>query len=233
MATKLVSTEPPKPWELIGALLGYFAIAKDVPQTVRLLYAGVPQWIRAQLAWVPGVSDGFILFWFTITLAFATSGLLWRTRVQVPSENTSTEVDLVEGAAMMRRWRFVRVLRTLGIAALRDWLLDRLGVGFYLSFERPNGWGKAPDRTPHVDRILFRDGSGVEYQYSARHDVVFVREHAPRETPDPPPYQDEQVRPPNARDRKLLLVASTWHFGLWYLCHVFVKPRDPASTADA
>lgn len=37
MAESREVIEPPKPWEILGAFFGYFAVAKDAPSTLRTL----------------------------------------------------------------------------------------------------------------------------------------------------------------------------------------------------
>jgi hypothetical protein len=231
VADNLTRPERPKILEIFGAAVAYFATAKDVPTTLRLLYQGTPEFFRRWWQWVPGVSDSRMVFGFTLFYAFALLWILWRTRaVQRPSEEMAD--DELEAAAHrgLRNWRLLRAFRSFGLSSLRDWALERMGVGYYHSFKRPLDWKPEPDRTDDIDRIGFKDGHGVEYQYSAKRDALVVREHGPRRDASPAPYANETRRPPSRSDIRLLAVAATGHFLPWYLRHLLCK-RPPSLQA--
>jgi hypothetical protein len=209
--------ELPKPWEVLAVIFGYFTVAKDVPNTLRTLgISKIARFIglRDCLLRANRNPDFWLLLPFTIVACFLFFWLLLRSeRPEEPPNNDR----LARASAVIRRGRIIRVIRSLGLVVLRERILDRMGVAFYETFRRPTdrNWPPEPGRAEYIDRILFKDGQGTEFQYSNDHRVIFVRRHPPNVDAWGP--TEEQL--PKADEVKLLLFASNY-FPFWLLAYL-------------
>lgn len=216
-AAKSVKPRPPEPWEILGAIIAYFAVAKDVPAVLRSLLG----WGEKE-----GWSDTALLWCFTVPFLFASLWLLWRSYADEALEANTDDLPTKKGLGLndVQRMKLVRVVRSLGFVWWRERKLDKMGIALYGTFERPETWEPMPGRTPYIDRLMYADGRGIEYQYSRGHDVVYVREHEPRSDSQPAPYGPEASRRPTPDDRRLLLVASN-HFPWWYVRYLLSRNK--------
>ncbi len=218
MADKRETLDPPKPWEILGAFFGYFAVAKDAPAVLRQLKIGalIPIECKSRLLQWNGDGD----FWFSLFFTLVTLAIvLWwlpRERKKEKEENKDQAKQL---AAYLRQSRIIRTVRSFGLVLIREWTLDLLGVGLYGTFKRHSTWSPEPRRLKHVDRITYRSGYGIEMQYGKNFETVFARTH---------PENDDNYGPtaemaPTWREVALLLVASNC-FPFWFLVFLLKRP---------
>lgn len=221
MRARWPKAETKSTWETVGAFFAYFAVAKDVPAVLRTL--GLPRMLpegtKRTLLLLQPHADTWLLWAFTLVSVLLVLYLLPR-RTPQPAEDPDAEKNYEQRAAvLLRRHHLLRAVRSLGLALLRDWLLDLQGVALYGTFLRSaNGWPLAADRFEWVDRLHFRAGNTLEYQYARDYAELIIREQ-PIGTQR---FAAEFRRPVRASDLKLLLLASG-RFWLWYPAHLVVR----------
>lgn len=217
MTVKRDDFEPPKPWEILGAFFGYFAVAKDAPSVMRTLGATrlCPDWLRTCLLDVNKHADTWLLWMFTIVTVVFLSYLLWRRR---PREAPSDSDDMKDALRAMKRHRILRIVRSLGLVLVRNAVMDLLGVTRYGTFKKPSTWPRDPKIFNYVDRINLTGGKGLEYQYARDFSNLLVREHPPT-TDD---YGPTAERRPTWNDFKVLIAGSNI-FLLWFPAHLVMR----------
>lgn len=201
--------EPAKKWELLGALFGYLAVAKDVPGILALVGIGelCPKQVKIALLGIHNDPNRWYLVFFTGSLFFLMCWVLWS---RAPSNE---QVDDDPRSVIDRHYfriRIIRVIRSLGLIYLRENILDKLKIKRYGTFRRPSEWAPEPNRSIFVDRISFIDGRGIEYQYSSKFDIVYVRTHSS----DTDKFGESLEQEPSWADIKCLLIASNY-FPFW------------------
>lgn len=217
MATKRDEFEPPKPWEILGAFFGYFAVAKDIPGVMRTLGFGhvCPDWLRTQLLDWHNAPDAWLLWSFTVVTVVMLAFLLWR---RLPRVEESDSDGMKAALRSMKRHRILRIVRSFGLILVRNAIMNRLKVTGYGTFKKPSTWAEDPKAFDYVDRINFKDGRGVEYQYTRDFSALHVREHPP--TSDN--YGPASSRRPTWSDAKVLVFGSNI-FPFWYLAHLCAR----------
>lgn len=219
MARTRKELEPPKPWEALGVFFGYFAVAKDAPFILRTL--GFPKYIpsclKDFLLRLNKSPDFWLLLLFTIFTLILYFWFLPRRREQEEPENLAND-NRANVDAILRKERLLRVIRSFGIVLLREKMLDWMNVDLYGTFHKTSNWAPEPSRFNYVDRINYTDGAGIEFQYSKDFREVFVRTHPTNNIT----YGEPAIRMPNAKDVRLLLVASNY-FPFWFLVHSIMR----------
>ncbi len=218
MASERYGIDPPKPWEILGAFFGFFAVAKDVPAIFRTLgfTALVPAPIKSYILKMNRNPDFWLLGCFSVLTLMLVAFFIPRKREakENPESDRSEEILRV-----LRSGKILRALRSLGLTLLREFALDRMGVMIYGTFRRQGDWKPEPQRSKYVDRITFISGSGVEFQYATNCEMVYVRTHP--ESTDA--YGQTDVRVLSSGETWLLLWASNY-FPFWYLGYLAKRP---------
>lgn len=217
MAKTRKTLEPPKPWEVLGAFFGYFAVAKDVPTVLRTLGLPkiIPSCFKDLLLRINKHPDFWLLLLFTICTLLL---VFWFLPRREEPEELSEQDQLASAVAALRRGKLLRVVRSLGLVLLREKVLDWMGVGLYGTFRKHPTWPPDPTRSKYVDRITYTGGAGVEYQYGKNFCKVFVRTHPANNNT----YGSTEERIPNFGDMRLLLVASNF-FPFWLVIHTLKR----------
>lgn len=205
--------------EVLGVFFAFSAAAPAAPSLLRAL--GLPRLVPASLKrallCLPLPPDAWLLWAFTV---MSVGLALWLSaRRNRSSEKVNLESYAARADALIRRRARLRVVRTLGLAWVRDRVVERMGIAHYGTFSRTvNHWPSDSDRFDWVDRLRFEAGDGVEYQYSRDYSELIVRTHAP----DNLNFGSELRRPVQRRDFKLLWLSSD-HFLRWYLKHLLQR----------
>lgn len=218
MANNREILQPPKLWEFWGLFFGYFASAKDAPLILRKLHiAGlVPEAIRKKLLqWDPR-GDHWLFYFYTL-LPFLALLWLWLFRARDDEDDKSDNRS--RAIAVLQRGRRIRLIRTLGLVLIREFLLDRLGVSLYGTFRRPDHWPLEPQRSMFIDRLTLTNGTGIEYQYGKNFEQIFIRTHPKGDIN----YGETKERAPEWEDIKILIVASNY-FLFWIVVYLLKKP---------
>ena len=209
MAKSRERIKPPKPWEILGAFFGYFAVAKDVPHILRTLGAIFPSIIKSLLRSLGLNSDTGLQWIFTI----AVFAILFYCMPRTQEEEYPEKDDRLEQMErVFRRERWFQIIRSFWLIVLREKILDRMGVAMYGTFRRYSSWAPEPAREHHIDRINFIDGRGIEFQYSKGAYKFFVREHPNNSDV----YGETQERTPTSAEVRLLMIASNF-FPRWWI----------------
>jgi hypothetical protein len=213
----------PKAWEKMAAFFAFFAVQKDVPTVLRRLCP--PPWRQFAKRHLLGLVNSGDFWWswlFTIVTVIFLARVLWPSVPSESEESVNEDVDAERRKkieTVLRRHRLIRVARSLGLVLIREKLLDALGVRLYTTFPRRQfapPVEPAPDRFDYIDRIIFVDGKGCEYQYPRGCGLVFVREH-PASTHQ---YGPSQRRKLTRREKMVLLVGSNF-YPFWLLHRVW------------
>lgn len=210
--------EPPKPWEILGAFFGYFAVAKDAPAIIRML--GIPNLVPESFKVFLHRWNTNSDFWLLILFTFLTFAVVfvWLPRKDNTTELSDREKHIADINKAIRKSKTIRIMRSLGFVLVREFILDLLGVTRYGTFSRPSDWQNEPDRARWIDRINLKSGKGVEYQYSKNFQRLIIREH-PLSSDI---YGLSAEREPQLREVPMLLVASNY-FGIWIIAYLFKK----------
>lgn len=221
MADPRDEIEPPKPWEILGAFFGYFAVAKDIPEILRMMFIHrlVPDCMKLQLLEWNDSSNFWLLMFFSICVLILLFWFLPSHRNSKEAQNSSEEERFAMAVKAIERGRKIRIIRSLGFVLLREKVLDWMDVSRYGTFKRHSYWGPAPERFKSIDRVTFNSGIGTEYQYAKNHCIVFVRTHPA----DSDTYGNTEERVPSLRDIRLLLLASNF-FIFWLAVHLVKRP---------
>jgi len=222
MAQELKQIESPKPWEILGSFFGYFAVAKDIPSILRMLcIQKIPPYrLKQILLRINPSADFWLLITFTAVTVLILLHYLWRTR-PIKGPDPSSDKELQEFVKIGKRNYRLRIIRSFGFAWFRDKILDRMNVNVYGTFQRPPPpyWPAVEDRANSIDRIIFADGTGMEFQYAKDFTTMFVRRH----TPGTNLFNSVEERLPSSVEIRLLLVASNY-FPLWWIMHLIKLP---------
>lgn len=210
--------EAPKPWEILGAFFGYFAVAKDAPDLFRRLGFTklIPDSLREKLLEWNKDPNFWLLFLFTI-LTFAVV-IFWLPRKENNVELSDREKHIAEINKIIRRNKVIRILRSLGLVIIREALLDLKGVLVYGTFSRPDEWQRESERAKWIDRITFKGGGGFEYQYSKNFKKLIVRHHPSGSDK----YDSPVERDPLLGEIPVLIIASNY-FVFWFLLYLIRK----------
>jgi len=227
MAIDRTKVERAKPWEILAAFFGYFAVAKDAPDALRMLQ--IPKFLRFflpcarnQLLEWNASPDFWLLLFFTIITIIIWVRFVRQKKVPEEKEKEDLKEDTIKKLSKeFRRQYLIRVIRSFGLVLLRGILLTLLKVRSYGTFKRPAPphWPPAPDRLDSIDRISFADGMGIEFQYSADFTHLIIREH-PKNSDQ---FGDFKTRQPTWADIKILLIASNI-FPFWFFIYLVKRP---------
>jgi hypothetical protein len=226
MTTEKSKYEETKPWEILGVIFAVFVTVKDAPDILRQLgvTAFIPtQW--KQLLLTKYDDSAFWLSWFYILLIiflYAVILLYFKQKNELDTpDKEKTDKEIVSRLSrQFRFYRYLRIIRSLGVVLIRELILDFMSVATYGTFKKTSNWPATPEpRIKYVDRISLKEGPGFEYQYGKEFKWIYVREH--------PEFDDKYgytlKRVPEWRDIKLLLVASNI-FPFWLIFHLVKRP---------
>jgi len=211
--------EPLKSWGfLIATYLGYFSGAGRVVYVVRTLAIPnlLPQALKRLLLSSNHNADFWILLAFTAPICIFFIWLivrgLWRENPEEPDPQKDTLTKAIETAFTIternHRWR---IIRSFGLLWLREWLLDRMDIRLYGTFMKSSNWPHDPDRSNYVDRLTFKNGTGIEVQYASDYSRILARTHSA----DSDTFGETESRLPTVRETEILLFASNY-FPFWW-----------------
>jgi len=217
MAQDKNSFEWRNPWDILGSVFGYFASANEVPKIVRMLHIGklVPPALKRLLISMNSDSDFWAILAYTVLIVlilwwfFAPS---WK-RLEVAEDRDKDDWTEKAFKVLEKDYRW-RMVRSFGFIWIRGVILDQKGVRLYGTFRRPLPpyWPPEPDRTDYIDRVTFKNGNGLEIQYSNDYTQLFVRRHSAKSDT----FDQVEQHPPAWEEIKLLFVASNY-FPYWWL----------------
>ena len=222
MADQREIIESPKPWEILGSFFAFFAVVKDIPGVLRAfgITKLIPAWLKQKLLGFVGTPDFWLLIFFTAGTLALIICLLWKKKALKEAQEMDAFEDANDKAweALIRRNRTIHMIKSLGTILLREKALDFFGVHSYGTFQRYADWPLAPDRSKFIDRVLFTNGDGIEFQYATNYENIIVRKHS-KEVRQ---YGDSVTRPPTSDETRLLLLASKY-YPFWWIIYSFKR----------
>lgn len=225
MAKRRLQISDISPLEILGAFFGYFAVAKDVPDILKMLSIKAllcDSWKKKLLTLNPNANFWYLLFFTVVAIAvFFIFVVTQKEPKKDQNQDTFSTLDNddYDLHASWKRIRRLSVLRSLGLNLVREWILTRLGVSLYGTFKRQSDWMPAPERFKYIDRINYEGAGGDEFQYAKNFKFVIVRTHpANNDT-----YGPAETRVPTFKECRTLLFASNF-FPFWLLIHLLRRP---------
>lgn len=214
MAIARKKHEPPKKWEILGAIFGYFATAKDIPEVMKTLQISrlIPECLKYWLKTINSSSDFWYLITFTLSLLIFLSHILWKEYAIDENENSDSYRIILEN-------ELKRISRnSLGLVNIRNTILSFFDISVYGTIQRQHDWKPKPNFYKYIDRITFTDGHGIEFQYSYFFSKISVREH----TVEDINYTDPIERKPTWKEIGILLFSSNF-FPFWIIPHLIIR----------
>ena len=247
MAQNPQSREWPDVWRLLTVFFGYLAAVRETPKIARAVHISslVPKWLKRALLGLIHDPDFWFVIGFTLALFLFVLAYLGKKPVTTSdSEQDDSEKGFVDAAMLRHGLKTTdlgdqtreqkaakvledyfkqserrRIIRSLGLALIRDWILDKFGVSMYGTFRRPREWPPESEVWPFVDRFRFKDKSGCQFQYAQNFENISVRMHPSNATK----FDTPVLRLPNAKEFGLLLVGSSF-FPFWYIGFGLKRP---------
>ena len=164
---KELSKERHHTWELLAAFFGYVSTAEPAIYLVGHHLLG---WNKDEIpsCWRLSIAAIYLLLFPIIG-----SWTLYR----LSSDSAAEDKDSSPGERAVRtmtKQRLLRIIRSMGLVLIYEWMLDRLGVTLYSGFKRYLDWAPRPDLLEHIDRYTLKDES-IEFQYSRDYSFIEYR----------------------------------------------------------
>lgn len=212
MAAPRSELADPKQWEILGAFFAYFAVAKDIPEVLRKL--GITHLfshdIKDRLLNIHSSADSWLLWSFSLLTMLLLLWLLWRNKTPVDRGESGDQNTLKDAYSDHTR---IRTIRSLGLYALRQLVLNAFQVLYFDNFKRPSTWAEERDNFQYVDRFGFKNGQSFEFQYPKNFSALAIR--VQENTPDRK-FSAPVLRKPTFREMTLLMFGSNF-FPFWFV----------------